>query len=98
MLLKTTLDEVCRPHNVAPPLEQLHGVVSRTEQRRVPVPHTLHGRAFKDMMLLIELGTAKPSALQTRLNALPAPLLRCRGLLYKLLLQAASPPYLAADC
>ena len=27
--------------------EQLHGVRGRAEQGRVPIPHTLHGRALK---------------------------------------------------
>ena len=47
------LDEVCHPHNVALPHQQLHGVVSRTEQGSVPIPTTLHGRALKHKMPLI---------------------------------------------
>ena len=50
---QTILDEVCHPHNAALPHEQLHGVVSRTEQGRVPNSHTLHGRALKHKMPLI---------------------------------------------
>ena len=51
--LKTVHDVVCHPHNVTLPHEQVHGVVSRTEQGRVPIPHTLHGRAPKHKMPLI---------------------------------------------
>ena len=46
-------DKVCHPHNVALPHKQLHGGFSRTEQGRVPIPHTLHGRALKHTVSLI---------------------------------------------
>ena len=51
--LKTILAVVCYTHNVTLPHEQLHSVLSRTEQGRVPIPHTLHGRTFKHKMALI---------------------------------------------
>ena len=35
------------PHNVTLPYEELHSVFSRTEQSRVPTPHTLHSRALQ---------------------------------------------------
>ena len=41
------------PHNFTLPHEQLHGVFSRTEQGRVPIPHTLHGRALQLKVPLI---------------------------------------------
>ena len=41
------------PHSVMLPHEQLHGVFSRTEQGRVPIPHTLHGRTLKHKMPFI---------------------------------------------
>ena len=34
--------------NVALPHKQLHGAFSRTEQGRVPIPHTLHGTRTQD--------------------------------------------------
>ena len=33
--------------NVTLPHEELHGAFSRTEQCRVPIQHTLHGRALQ---------------------------------------------------
>ena len=41
------------PPIVALPHKQLHGVFSRTEQGRVPITHTQHGRALEHKMPLI---------------------------------------------
>ena len=38
-------DVVCHPHYVTPPHERAAWCFSRTEHRRVPIPHTLHDRA-----------------------------------------------------
>ena len=43
---------VRNPHNVRLQREQLHGAHSRAEQGRLPIPHTLHGRAVKQQVLL----------------------------------------------
>ena len=51
--IKTMPDAVSHPHTGVLPHGQLHGVYSRTEQGRVPISHTLHGRALKHKVPLI---------------------------------------------
>ena len=54
--LKTIHDVVSHPHHVTLPHEQLHSVYSRTDQGRVPIPHTLHSRALQHKVPLIMKG------------------------------------------
>ena len=54
--VNTGHDEVRDPHNIRPPHEQLHNVLSRAKQGRIAVPHNLHGMALKQKVPLIMHG------------------------------------------
>ena len=48
MHLNTIHDVVSHPHNITLPHEHLHGVLRRTKQGRVLIPHPLHGASHRE--------------------------------------------------